>query len=131
MQELISGIAGNYEDETDYNVSIRLDVVNLDVNFDQLIPVGLIVNEVVTNSYKYAFPEKSGEIFLKVLHDEDRLKVQIGDNGIGSSSPEEFKRDKSLGMNLINILSKQIRADLKIQTAPGQGVQYDLEFVLK
>lgn len=111
------------------DLSIYADPVFLTVN--QAIPCGLILNELITNSYKHAFPKrKSGkiEVFFKQQENEVLLKVQ--DNGIGI--PENIAMDKpeSLGITLVQTLTKQLKAEGGYLDS-GEGTTFELLFDLK
>ena len=92
------------------------------VTSDKAIPLALLVNELVTNAFKYAYPGGAGEVTvtLKVLT-ATLIRLEIADQGIGL--PEGFAlggRSGSLGMRLVATLTRQLDADLKIASAsPG------------
>ena len=105
---------------------LHVDPVSLDL--DTAIPVGLITNELVTNSLKYAFAGRNvGEIGVRLTRSEagDYL-LMVSDNGVGL--PEKFNFDKatSLGLRLVRILTKQMRARLEISN--GMGTQFRVYF---
>jgi PAS domain S-box-containing protein len=103
------------------------------ISIEKAIPLGLIVNELVTNALKHAFPAgRQGEISITLQErtgtarraptDGENIptyELIITDDGIGL--PAGFKADtqKSLGMHLISILAKQIQAELEVKTGPG------------
>ena len=94
------------------------DDINLDM--DYLVPCGLIVNEIIANSIKYAFQDnRSGHISIEASQKEDRCMLTIKDTGIGF--PEGFKMENStsLGMQLIQGLAKQIKGSVEIASNPG------------
>lgn len=102
--------------------------LNIDVDQDifepQLaVPLGLIVNEIACNSFKYAF-EENGLFYLNLGQAGDTYTMTIGDNGKGIQS--EVK-EESLGMSLIEILCEQIEADLNIDNSE-QGLKYHIQF---
>ncbi|GGA96040.1 hypothetical protein GCM10011500_09770 [Mucilaginibacter rubeus] len=104
---------------------ISIDDINLDI--DLAVPVGLILNEAITNSIKYAFGEKGGELSVSILKTEDEHYVlTVADNGRGL--PEDFDFDKvnTLGMVMIKGLGRQIQASFEISNL--QGLTLSLKF---
>ncbi|MEW6601478.1 MAG: histidine kinase dimerization/phosphoacceptor domain -containing protein, partial [Nitrospirota bacterium] len=92
------------------------------------IPCGLIVNELVSNSLKYAFPDnRKGEIGL-ILHavSEDRFELTVSDNGIGLPEGLDMMGTKSLGLKLVEILSGQIHGNMQIERK--NGTKFRIEF---
>jgi len=109
-------------------VETRLHVDPVSLDLDTAIPVGLITNELVTNSLKYAFAGRSvGEIGVRLTKsDTGDFLLMISDNGVGL--PEKFNFDKanSLGLRLVRILTRQMRARLEISN--GMGTQFRVYF---
>jgi two-component sensor histidine kinase len=102
--------------------------LNIDVDQDIFepelaVPLGLIVNEIACNSFKYAF-EDNGLFYLNLGQDDENYTMIIGDNGKGIQT--ETKRE-SLGMSLIEILCDQIEADLVINNS-DDGLEYQIKF---
>jgi two-component sensor histidine kinase len=107
-----AGASGNVE------LDMEIDEVMLDINTS--IPLGLIVNEIISNSLKHAFPHNmKGKISIKLYKDENEYNLKIKDNGIGIPEDVDLERTDSLGMQLINNLTEQINADLCIRRSPG------------
>ncbi len=106
--------ASNVEMVTDiYSRGTRLSI-------DNAVPLGLLVNEMLTNAYKHAFPEGAkGRITLTLTEDEKTFTLVVGDNGIGL--PENFDAvdKKTLGMELIYILAEQLDSKLEITQKNG------------
>lgn len=90
------------------------------LHIDKLIPLGLILNELLTNSVKYAFDENGGEILIDIHKEkEDEVTFVYQDNGKGLPEDFDIKKSKSLGMQLIKGLSKQIKGTLEIKSIEG------------
>lgn len=93
---------------------------------DLAIPLGLFVNELVTNAIKYAYPDGQGEIRIEACPREDGgLTVAVADDGVGL--PEGFdplKSRTSLGMRVINNLARQLDGTLVL--VPGRGARFEL-----
>jgi two-component sensor histidine kinase len=111
-------------DDADIELAFQLEPCK--VNTDRAIPIGLIANEILINAYKYAFEGKEkGTITLQLEHIDDKVKLEIRDNGVGM--PDQTP-DNTLGMKLIRQLSTQIDANLSIRSNTN-GTSYMLEFV--
>ncbi len=93
---------------------------------ERMIPIGLIVNEAVSNSFKYAFPDREGFIRITFTSSETHFYMKISDNGIGLPVGIKTEEFESLGIQLIGALSDQLSADLKILREDGLG--YELRF---
>ena len=87
------------------NVKVNLDIKNYKLSIDTVIPLGLIINETITNALKYGIAEvRDGEIHVSVERIADnRYKMYLGDNGIGYSEEINPKTSNSLGLKLIYI----------------------------
>src|SRR5260370_646001 len=104
----------------------RLD--RLSLNMEAAVPCGLIINELVSNSLKYAFPEgRSGEIRI---HLEGRpggmAKLVVADNGVGLKNEVDWANTRSLGFRLVRSLAQQLGA--KIEVRPDAGTEIELLF---
>ncbi len=93
---------------------------------ERMIPIGLIVNEAVSNSFKYAFPDQGGEIFIGFTCSEEQFRLKIKDNGVGLPKDIQTEEFESLGIQLIKTLSEQLSAELTILGEDGLG--YELIF---
>lgn len=122
LKKLIRSIRETIQTEADVSLRFKIDSVQLNVN--QAMPAALIVNEIVTNILKHAFKGMGkGKIVSELAQVDNHIKLIIKDNGKGLA--EDFKKDKALGHQLINELSKQIEADYEYKpTANGS------EFIL-
>ncbi len=112
-------------------VTIRITADDIDLPVDQAIPCGLILNELLTNSLKYAFPGgRTGEIKVNFIRLESgQLSLTCSDNGVGI--PEDFKwqEAKSLGLRIIRILTNQISGELTLDRMDGEsGTRFELKF---
>ena len=128
FRELVGQIAGLYSDE---QVDMVLDVENIKLDIDTIMPMGLITNEIITNSFKYAFRGVDNpQIKLNISRNmRNQIVFKIGDNGRGFQEPPNLDRPQSLGMQLINLLSSQLNATLNLKNR--NGVVYTLIFTAK
>lgn len=100
------------------------------LEIDMMIPIGLILNEILSNSYKYAFKNmKLGVIHIELKQVKKQLQLAVYDNGVGLDKNFDIKKQGSLGMQLIHMLSEQIEANMKVSSKVG--TRYDITFPLK
>jgi PAS domain S-box-containing protein len=122
INELISAIQASYFTEN-FEPKFITNIEDVHLNINHAIPCGLILNELITNSIKHAFPDQeNGMIKISFSSVQDHINLSVEDNGIGVPEDFDFQASQSLGMTLIKILSKQINADLNIgNTENGFG----------
>ncbi len=122
ISDLVHGINISYN-RNNKTIDIQCKVEDITLNLDTSLPLGLIVNELVTNSIKYAFPEKSGKIFVSVETGKNNLFIlTVKDNGIGIKQPFNIEDAKSLGLKLVNMISTQLNAEVKIFVSKGTEI---------
>ena len=102
-------------------VQITLDVERVMLPVDSAVPCGLIVNELVTNCFKYAFkPGERGEIRIRMKRlNETDLQLTVSDNGIGFPGDLDFRNTESLGMQLVTTLSEQLKGTVVLKNEGG------------
>lgn len=124
IENLVREIAYSFGGETMYEIQFDLEDLKLDLNTS--IPCGLIINELITNSFKYARTADQPLILEIELKQKDkRTYLRIKDNGPGI--PEDvLNESNSLGLELIQSLSEQINGEMK--TTSSNGFQYELSF---
>lgn len=118
LLNLIQNLISSYQVYEDIRLESDIDTVDLII--DQAIPCGLLVNELVTNSLKYAWKEgEPGTITVKIYEKDKMVHMEIADDGVGL--PKEFNEMKSdtLGMNLIETLVEQLDGDIKVDRSNG------------
>ncbi|MGB9978282.1 histidine kinase N-terminal 7TM domain-containing protein [Methanobacterium sp.] len=109
-------------------LDINTEDVTLDI--DTAIPLGLILNELISNSLKYAFPEgRKGLLTVKSFLKGSRYSLIVEDNGIGFPEELDYTKSDSLGLKLIYSLSDQIGADVKLDTT--NGTKFEIIFDVK
>jgi len=110
------------------NIRLNVDVDPVSFNIDTAIPCALIVNELVSNSMKYAFPNKSdGEIRIRLTQEsDDTLNLVISDNGVGFPPDMSLEQTNSLGLQLVYNLTSQLNGTVEIRNHGGAEV--DIRF---
>ncbi|MEN8263737.1 MAG: histidine kinase dimerization/phosphoacceptor domain -containing protein [Nitrospirota bacterium] len=104
------------------NIRVEQDIKDIYLGIDTAIPCGLIINELVTNSLKYAFPEgREGTIRINLNRtDEDEIELILSDNGIGIPDDLDIKHTKTLGLQLVTTLSEhQLQGRIELDRTKG------------
>jgi two-component sensor histidine kinase len=106
-------------------VRVRTEIAPLELGIDVAIPCGLIINELVSNSFKHAFPDgRRGEIMVKIHNEaEGRIVLSVGDDGIGLTPGADYQQSSTLGTKLVTGLAKQIAGTLEVKSEHGTTVQ--------
>jgi PAS domain S-box-containing protein len=110
-------------------VSLRININNMFLNVDTAIPCGLIINELVSNSLKHAFPDgKKGEIKISMLPlDTKEAELVVSDNGVGMPEEMDLKNTNSLGLNLVSMLVEdQLHGETKLDKKRGTTFRFRL-----
>jgi two-component sensor histidine kinase len=112
------------------SVDLDLQVEPLPLGIDAAIPCGLIINELVSNSLKYAFPEgRKGKIFLSFRRENgDKLRLIVKDDGVGMSEKIDLASTQSLGLKLVQGLVQQLGGTLTYKI--DNGTEFDISFTL-
>jgi two-component sensor histidine kinase len=124
LEEFVGYLKDSF-DTQEINFIIEVNPVHL--NLQQAIPVALIINEAVTNSIKYAFSnEIMPTIQVSLTEDSDIIHLIISDNGKGFSI-NEYDEAKSLGLQLIKGLSKELKGAVQIETKRGTKLRIEFK----
>jgi len=120
------GLKGQY----DFNDNINLidEIENIQFDIDKAILCGLIVNELVTNAFKYAFSDQiNKKITVKILKQADNIRISVSDNGKGIKGNLEEVSKKSLGLSLVQNLTRQLEGSIKMENNQGTTFKIKLE----
>jgi two-component sensor histidine kinase len=106
-------------------IAVHRNVENVFLGVDTAIPCGLIINELLTNALKHAFPEdRGGDVWIDLRRTSDEQYVlTVRDNGIGLSGAHDWQRSKSLGLRLVVDLTKQLDGTLVVANTEGTSIQ--------
>ncbi|NNJ89216.1 MAG: histidine kinase [Eudoraea sp.] len=112
-----------------HNINITIDAEGVELDIDRAIPFGLILNELVSNSFKYAFPEdkENGKIYIHLRKNGDQGFFEYTDNGIGLPDDSEERANSSMGIRLMNRLVNQLQSTLNIDKST-EGVRFWFNF---
>ncbi|MEO8406086.1 MAG: sensor histidine kinase, partial [Chitinophagaceae bacterium] len=105
-------------------ISIEFAMEKLNVDIDTAVPLGLIVNELLTNTLKYAFPDnQNGSVRIKLEKQTNGiLHLEVSDNGIGKS---EVTHGTGFGGQLVSLLTRQLNGSMKEDSKNGTAVFFD------
>ena len=146
IHNLISGLFSSYGIDRNA-IRTKTDLNNILLDIDTAIPLGLILNELISNSLKHAFPRYSpdsqnltfanhvvesfsstnvqfspqieGEINILLSQNDDMLELVVSDNGIGFPEGVNFMNTESLGLQLVNTLVSQLNGEIKLENDDG------------
>ncbi len=116
-------------------ITLQINLEPVVLNLDKAIPCGLILNELISNALKHAFPGNTGgtiwislSCLLPVIPSEkcDVFELVVGNNGVKLPELPDFSRAKSLGFQLVNILTQQLNG--QIEVSQSQGTEFKLRF---
>lgn len=125
VEQLLQSIKGK-----EHQIEVDLNIANdLFLNLDTAIPLGLLINELITNSLKYAFPNNQGELYidLQATTTEGQYQLLIGDNGVGFPKQQAPRKTSSLGLRLVKQLVRQLNGQLE-QLTKDTGTHYRIFF---
>ncbi len=110
-------------------IKLVLDIEKISLSLDNAIPTGLIVNELLSNAIKHAFPgERTGTITVNLKQELNVISLSITDNGIGFSDHIDFHNSPSLGLQLVNSLIEQISGTIKFSSKKDSGTNVFITF---
>lgn len=128
--EYLHRLTTNLYSSTNFNseqIKLRLDVKPIFLNIDTAISMGLIVNELLTNCFKHAFPDRTNgliEVILQKSAIDQNLHLIIQDDGVGLPQNIDLKKTDSLGLRLVRILTQQLRASLNVSSVAGTSFHF-------
>jgi two-component sensor histidine kinase len=139
QEESLSGIdIGNYTrnliDSLQASYSIDPDKIKTEVNVERMaldintaISIGLILSELITNSFKYAFSNQDkGLLEVSLFEEGDELIMQVEDNGVGLPEDFDVDRTESFGLKLVHSLAKKLKAAVKVNSGKLGGTRVEL-----
>ncbi|HKZ36364.1 MAG TPA: sensor histidine kinase, partial [Chryseolinea sp.] len=124
LPELVNYLKTSFDIAKRIYFNLKIEPIVLDVS--QAVPVGLILNEAITNSIKYAFPEKTSNNEVSIMMNQDfknQIILVISDNGIGLPENFQNERNNSLGLRLMKGLTDDISGEFLITTLKGTTIE--------
>lgn len=109
------------------DIQIEVDCSGVTMNLNKAIPCGLIVNELITNSYLHAYDEAdNGKIEIKMHEQPDHYILDVKDDGQGFNPDQLKDQSESMGMMIINSLVNQLKADMNITSKNGTRIRMEI-----
>ena len=123
---LSEGILDSFNAEEQVRIECAME--NLELDVDTAVPIGLIVNELLTNALKYAFPENGkGKIQISLSKSSDEiLTLSVADNGVGKKA-ELVPKGTGFGSQLVQLLTQQLNGTMKEEQDNGTKLQFDFK----
>ena len=108
-------------------ITIEFNMEKLEIDVDFAVPIGLIVNELLTNALKYAFPDgRKGKIVISLFRNQQTLNLEVSDNGIGKSNTYSLP-ESGFGTQLIQLLTLQLDGRMTQKTEEGTIVSFEFQ----
>lgn len=104
------------------NIQLHLQLASIEIGMEQAMPCGLLINELLSNCLKHAFPAgRNGAVWvsLQVLDDDRRLRLSVQDDGVGLPSDFVLAQSQTLGLQLVSDLAQQLGGSLSLDSLPG------------
>jgi len=119
IRKLVLDLFRSYKSESS-EIQLKINVVESSLGIDAAIPCGLILNELLINSLKHAFPNsRKGEIYVDFNRDDGRFNIVVADNGVGFPAGLDFRKTESLGLQLVNTLTDQLGGTIELDSSSG------------
>lgn len=118
IRKLSNELLKTYMSE-DGDINLKIDVENIMLDINTAIPLGLISNELITNSLKHAFPNGKGEINIDFHSLDGSYKFIVKDDGVGFPKDLNYQDSNSLGLQIVNNLTDQIDGEIILKRSPG------------
>lgn len=128
IQNLVQQIFASYKTDQD-RIQLDLQVADLYLDMDTLVPLGLIINEMVSNSLKHAFTaDGSGRLSIALDKMEDKYRLKIADNGTGLQDMVQVEWSPSFGLKMVKAFVKKLNGTLTL--LPTEGTTFQIEFTV-
>ena len=118
LENMVHSIVASYSPEPE-GIELEMSLEKVSLNLETALPLGLLVNEMVSNSMEHAFPGSTGKITLDLISDGEGYTLKVKDNGIGLPEDLDPFESDSLGFQLINNLVKQIEGSIEVKSEDG------------
>lgn len=130
IQTLTKNIIQSYAVSYD-KIELIINLEKINLSLDSSIPAGLIVNELITNAIKHAFPNsENGTIHLNLKSASGYVYLEVIDNGVGIPENIDYNNTNSLGLQLVNTLIDQLSGEIKFKSEIGKGTKVLINFKL-
>ncbi|MGD2092423.1 MAG: two-component regulator propeller domain-containing protein [Candidatus Aminicenantes bacterium] len=130
IRELVAHFISSYGNLMK-KITPRIHVDHISLNMDTAIPIGLILSELISNAFKHAFPPgKEGEIRISLYSPSKGTAVlRVSDNGVGLPRDMEVSQNQSLGLQLVTLLTQQVKGTLEMEGSSGTTVTITFPYI--
>jgi len=126
LDKLVFYVVQSYAADPDA-IELKMDIPEIQLDLDTAIPCCLIVQELVSNAFKHAFPDgRRGELAIRLTQDSGQYLLTVRDNGAGLPEGLDIRKSKSLGLQLVDILARQL--DGSVEARNGCGTEWRVRF---
>ncbi|MFY7910527.1 MAG: histidine kinase dimerization/phosphoacceptor domain -containing protein [Emticicia sp.] len=126
ISKLIKNLFNSYNIQPE-KIQLKTEISELNLDIDTVVPLGLIINELVSNALKYAFPDdKKGTILLRANLENERFILQVSDNGIGFPEGFSLEKTNSMGYQLIQSFVSKLSAQLTVRSENGTFIELSI-----
>ncbi len=126
IESLVDSIASLYPESV--KVTIEKQISDFNINTKKLIPIGIIINELITNIFKYAFKGRdNGRVEIILDRNESQINLTIQDNGNGIDEKAEMNKSPGFGLTLVNMLIEQLEGSCSFENQNGTRIAMKLD----
>ncbi len=130
ISEIIHELVDSYSLKSD-NITLKMDIGNINLEISKAIPCSLIINELISNSLGHAFPGGRAGTITVTLHAADNVcRLSVSDDGTGLPDGFDFTKLDSLGIQLVNALTLQLKGSFEVSDNNGVGAKFSVSFPL-
>ncbi len=123
IQDLVVNVLKSYEGSTE-RITLEMDCEPVWININTAIPCALIINELVTNSVKHAFPhDQTGKIIIRLHQRDEQIIITCTDTGVGLPDDINLLETSTLGLKLVQALTEQLKGKIKILSTEGTSFE--------
>ncbi len=130
LRRLLPDLARSYRADASEKVEVKIEAADVSLPVDRAIPCGLIVNELMTNALKHAFPNgRAGSIQVRLATQKDQTTLAVRDDGAGFPPDVDFRQSRSLGLQLVCTLANQLGGTINLTR--DNGTEFVIVFPLE
>ncbi|MEO0340732.1 MAG: sensor histidine kinase, partial [Bacteroidota bacterium] len=109
-------------------IELQIEVADIYLDMDTLVSLGLIINEIVSNTLKHAFADhESGKLRISLDQDAEKYHLEISDDGTGLDDLTKLEQSASFGLKMVKAFVKKLNGTLKL--LPSEGTTFQIEFI--
>jgi two-component sensor histidine kinase len=105
---------------TDQKIDCRLAVEDIPLDIEKVIPCGLLITELLSNAYKHAFADgRNGQVVISLYGEAGKFELTVADDGVGLPADFDYRKAKTLGLQLVTALVDQLNGTLELENGNG------------